>query len=116
VVTVVGFIFTWTPYAVTLFVSAFRGKDAAIPPMATFICACFAKSSVMWMPILYISTSTHFKLHFVDMSAIDKQGGNTSTAGGAPNPSVAVRKNEKTAAIPAISAAVEKDFSPIDEQ
>ena len=52
VITTFGFIFTWTPYAVTLFASGFRGKDYAVPPLVTFFCACFAKSSVIWIPML----------------------------------------------------------------
>ena len=58
---------------VTLFTSAFRGKDYAIPPIVTFSCACFAKSSVIWIPLLYIGTSTQFQLHFVNRNAFDQQ-------------------------------------------
>ncbi len=72
VITTSGFIFTWTPYAVTLFVSAFQGKDYAISPLATFFCACFAKSSVIWIPMLYIGTSTQFQLHIVNQNAFDQ--------------------------------------------
>ncbi|CAF1664281.1 unnamed protein product, partial [Rotaria sordida] len=70
-----GFIFTWTPYAVTLFVSAFRGKDYAIPPMATFFCACFAKTSVIWIPMFYVATSTQFQLNFINRGALDQSIG-----------------------------------------
>ncbi|CAF1664263.1 unnamed protein product, partial [Rotaria sordida] len=70
-----GFIFTWTPYAVTLFVSAFRGKDYAIPPMATFFCACFAKTSVIWIPMFYVATSTQFQLNFINRDALDQSIG-----------------------------------------
>ena len=73
IITTCGFIFTWTPYAVTLFISAFRGKDYAIPPMVTFFCACFAKSSVIWIPMLYIGTSTQFKLNFVNRDSFEQQ-------------------------------------------
>jgi hypothetical protein len=48
-----GFILTWTPYAVTFFISAFSGNGDSAPPMAIFICSCFAKTSVMWIPLLY---------------------------------------------------------------
>jgi hypothetical protein len=105
-ITVCGFVFTWTPYAVVFFLSAFRGKDAAVSPLATFICACFAKSSVMWIPMLYITTSTHFKLNFVDVSAIDRQGAISTTAGDAYNPSMTIKKTTPTPQI--------KDFTPID--
>ncbi len=69
IITTCGFIFTWTPYAITLFVSAFRGKDYAIPPLITFYCACFAKSSVIWIPLLYIGTSTQFQFSLVNLNA-----------------------------------------------
>lgn len=72
IITTCGFIFTWTPYAVTLFASAFRGKDYAVPPLATFFCACFAKSSVIWIPMLYIGTSTQFKFYFVNQNALEQ--------------------------------------------
>ena len=72
-ITTGGFIFTWTPYAITLFVSAFQGKDYAIPPLVTFYCACFAKSSVIWIPLLYISTSTQFRFSFVNLQATNEQ-------------------------------------------
>ena len=65
IITTAGFLFTWTPYAIILFISAFRGKDAAVPSLITFSCACFAKSSTIWIPLLYISTSTQFKLRFL---------------------------------------------------
>ena len=73
IITVCGFIFTWSPYAVVFFISAYRGKENGIDPLSTFICACFAKSSVMWIPMLYLSTSTHFKFHFVDLNTISKE-------------------------------------------
>ncbi|CAF1569012.1 unnamed protein product [Rotaria sp. Silwood1] len=72
IITTSGFIFTWTPYAVTLFVSAFRGKDYAISPMATFFCACFAKTSVIWIPMFYVATSTHFQLSFINRDILDQ--------------------------------------------
>lgn len=45
--------------------------------MATFFCACFAKTSVVWIPLLYVGTSTHFKLSFVNHAALDQGIGNT---------------------------------------
>lgn len=65
IITTAGFLFTWTPYAITLFLSAFRGKHAAVPSLITFFCACFAKTSAIWIPLLYMSTSTQFKLKFL---------------------------------------------------
>ena len=73
IITVTGFIVTWTPYAIVFFISVFRGREGSVDPLATFICACFAKSSIVWIPLLYISTSTHFKFRFVDLVAIQKQ-------------------------------------------
>ncbi|CAF0859776.1 unnamed protein product [Adineta ricciae] len=73
IITTCGFIFTWTPYAITLFVSAFQGKDFAMPPLATFLCACFAKSSVIWIPLLHISTSTQYTFTFVNVTALNSQ-------------------------------------------
>lgn len=32
------------------------------------MCACFAKTSVIWIPLLYMGTSTQFKLRFVNHS------------------------------------------------
>lgn len=55
--------------------SAFRGKDYAIPPLATFICACFAKTSVVWIPMCYALTSTHFELQYVKKNAFDQPVG-----------------------------------------
>jgi len=36
--------------------------------LITFYCACFAKSSVIWIPLFYISTSTQFRFNFVDIN------------------------------------------------
>ena len=110
IITVCGFIFTWTPYAIVFFISVFRGKDDGIHPLATFICACFAKSSVMWIPMLYISTSTYFKFNFVDINAIDKQGQISTHAAGFDNPSIINKNNIRT-----INLTSDKEFSPIDE-
>lgn len=77
IITTGGFIFTWSPYAIALFVSAFRGKDFAIPPLITFYCACFAKSSVIWIPLLYIGTSTQFHFSLVNLKAIQCRNDST---------------------------------------
>ncbi len=70
-ITVIGFILTWSPYGIVFFLLSFRGKDNRISPLSTFICACFSKLSVIWISMLYIITSTHFKFYFI---LIDKQG------------------------------------------
>jgi hypothetical protein len=72
-----GFILTWTPYAVTFFISAFSGNGDSAPPMAIFICSCFAKTSVMWIPLLYINTSTQFRFSLVNISILENLGGTT---------------------------------------
>jgi hypothetical protein len=89
-----GFLFTWTPYAVTLFVSAFRGKDYAISPLVTFFCACFAKSSVIWIPLLYIGTSTQFKLSFVNLNALHNQTDSNHIQNEGPPTFVIVHNND----------------------
>jgi hypothetical protein len=80
---------------VTLFVSAFRGKDYAITPLATFFCACFAKTSVIWIPMLYIGTSTQFQLNFVNRDALDQQAGTNRVDATLANASVLHRKNDE---------------------
>ncbi|CAF1103626.1 unnamed protein product [Rotaria sp. Silwood1] len=77
VITTIGFIFTWTPYAIAFFISAFQGKDYALPPMTIFVCACFAKTSIIWIPILYAHTSTQFQLRFVIQDSLDEPIGST---------------------------------------
>lgn len=73
IITTTGFIVTWTPYAIAFFISAFRGKDYGISPLVTFFCACFAKSSVLWIPILYMSTSTQFQFNFINRNIFENQ-------------------------------------------
>ncbi len=76
--TVFGFIFTWTLYTITFFISAFTGSEYTALPMATFICSCFAKTSIMWIPLLYITTSTQFRFSLVNTSALEKMGETTA--------------------------------------
>ncbi|CAF4317115.1 unnamed protein product, partial [Rotaria sordida] len=47
-------------------VKIFRGKYYVIPSLITFIFACFTKSSVIWISLLFIGTPTQFKLRFVN--------------------------------------------------
>ena len=95
IITTCGFIFTWTPYAVTLFASAFRGKDYAVPPLATFFCACFAKLSVIWIPMLYIGTSTQFKFYFVNHNALEQGVGTNRIDATAPNVTILQQNKEE---------------------
>lgn len=90
------------------FICAFYGKESTLSPMSTFICACFAKSSVMWIPMLYISTSTHFQISFVNHSNLNKQAATSAVEPPAAT-SVPAAKNP-----PAI-AAHDGDFTPIGE-
>lgn len=114
VITVTGFIITWTPYAIVFFISVFRGKEGGVDPLATFICACFAKSSVVWIPLLYISTSTHFKFHFVDLNSIYKQEQTSAQHPAADNSSMVNRNYAPTVQIATINPPSDKPFSPID--
>ena len=72
--TVSGFVVTWSPYAIVFCTTVFGGKNTRLPPAGSFICACFAKTSVMWIPMLYMSTSTYFKFRFVDLNPFEKHG------------------------------------------
>lgn len=94
VMTVVGFIFSWTPYAVTFFITAFSGNNYRTPPVAIFMCSCFAKTSVMWIPFLYMSTSTQFRLSIVDQNAVAKAtaGGATTVVGEGTNVATTAQK------------------------
>ncbi|CAF1397344.1 unnamed protein product [Adineta steineri] len=93
IITVSGFVCTWTPYAILFFIGAFSHYTP--PPMATFVCACFAKTSVVWIPTLYITTSTQFRFSLVDKHAVDKLGAASSNAGDVPNATTVVRTVEK---------------------
>ena len=72
ITTVFGFIFSWTPYAVTFFITAFNRTGYVTPPMAIFLCSCFAKTSVLWIPLLYYATSKQFRLSLVDVRTLGK--------------------------------------------
>lgn len=114
VITVAGFITTWTPYAIVFFISVFRGKEGGVDPLATFICACFAKSSVVWIPLLYISTSTNFKFHFVNLSSINKEEQTSAHHPAAQHSSTIHRNCTPTMQIATINLPVDKPFSSID--
>jgi hypothetical protein len=77
IITTCGFIFTWTPYAITLFASAFSGKHETIPVLVTFFCACFAKSSAIWIPLLYVSTSTQLRFRFNSTKRLRREPNST---------------------------------------
>ncbi|CAF1481739.1 unnamed protein product [Adineta ricciae] len=73
-ITTCGFFVTWTPYSVAVLTSIFLGEDYGTPPIITSISSIFAKSSVIWIPLLYIKTSTHFKFGFVNQNVLDANG------------------------------------------
>ncbi|CAF1101150.1 unnamed protein product [Rotaria sordida] len=112
IMTVFGFVFTWTPYTVTFFISAFSRSNYTVPPMATFICSCFAKTSVMWIPFLYMSTSTQFRLSLVDIAALDRLSATTTAAGEAPKATTAVRQTGKKSISPD-NVSNDKDIATI---
>ncbi|CAF2399293.1 unnamed protein product [Rotaria sp. Silwood2] len=55
-------------------------KNYAIPPMTVFVCACFAKTSLIWIPMFYAYTSTQFQLSCVNRSSLDQPIGTTRVA------------------------------------
>ncbi|UJR24384.1 hypothetical protein I4U23_005761, partial [Adineta vaga] len=78
-ITISGFMLTWTPYAILFFLLAFYPNQFIISPILTFLCACFAKSSVMWIPILYLTTSTYFQCSFINQNYLQTQIQNKKT-------------------------------------
>jgi len=51
----------------------FRGAEYGTPPIVTSICSIFAKSSAIWIPLLYAGTSTQFQLAFVNRGVLQQQ-------------------------------------------
>ncbi|CAF4419667.1 unnamed protein product, partial [Adineta steineri] len=72
-ITTCGFFITWTPYSIAVLFSIFRGPDYGTPPIITSICSIFAKSSAIWIPLLYMGTSTQFRFRLVNHTAADQQ-------------------------------------------
>ena len=68
-----------------MFFAAFRQDYYALPALLTFFSACFAKTSVIWIPLIYIGTSTHFQLRFVSPEALDQQTGSNRIEAGPLN-------------------------------
>ncbi|CAF0904783.1 unnamed protein product [Rotaria sp. Silwood1] len=112
IITTLGFIFTWTPYAVALFISAFRGKYYAMPPLITFISACFAKSSVIWTPLLFIGTSTQFKLRFVNVNRLNYWTRANRVAGKIVHTFALVRNNNNSITIRTLHTVPDKRKHP----
>ena len=93
--TVLGFVFTWTPYAIAFCVAVFSSGATRAPPAVVFVCACFAKTSVMWIPMLFMGTSTQFRFSIVDPNVLGKQPPAATIVGETTNTAVTVRKSEK---------------------
>lgn len=107
VISVCGFVITWTPYAIVFFLLAFHLADSIVSPLATFICACFAKSSVMWIPMLYIATSSHIRLILINTNASDKQATLSIKNGRTANLPAVIRKPENIQVIQVVDAQLQ---------
>lgn len=57
---VIGFIISWTPYAVISMYTAFINPSGVSPLVAT-LPSLFAKSSMLWPSVLYIFSSSNIK-------------------------------------------------------
>ncbi|RNA30611.1 rod opsin [Brachionus plicatilis] len=57
---VVGFVISWTPYAMVSLYSSFIGDD--LPPLAGTLPAMFAKSTLVWSAILYIFSNKQIRV------------------------------------------------------
>ncbi len=53
---IIGFVFSWTPYAFVSMWCAFKDCND-IPPLFHSYLAVFAKSSMVWAPLLFVSAS-----------------------------------------------------------
>lgn len=56
----VGFIITWTPYAIVSLYSAFINADR-ISPLVTTLPALFAKSSMLWPSMLFMFSNSKIR-------------------------------------------------------
>ncbi|RNA30626.1 melanopsin [Brachionus plicatilis] len=57
---IIGFIISWTPYAITSMYTAFINPSGVSPLVAT-LPSLFAKSSMLWPSVLYIFSSPNIK-------------------------------------------------------
>ncbi|XP_052814072.1 melanopsin-A-like [Mya arenaria] len=55
-----AFFISWTPYSVATLVAAFGPKDK-VPTFLTVLPAIFAKSSIIWNPIIYVARHSLFR-------------------------------------------------------
>ena len=57
---IVGFLIAWTPYSAVALISAF-GDPKSITPLYATMPALFAKSQVVWNPLVYVVTNKNFR-------------------------------------------------------
>ena len=55
-----AFVVSWTPYSVVSLITVF-GDPSTIPRTAAMVPALFAKSSVIWNPIIYVARHNDFR-------------------------------------------------------
>lgn len=59
-----GFVIAWGPYTITSLWSTFRG-DVLLPMWATPIPVLFAKSSIVYNPLIYLFLTTTYRKEFL---------------------------------------------------
>ncbi|KAJ8016804.1 hypothetical protein DPEC_G00011160 [Dallia pectoralis] len=59
----IGFLGTWSPYAITAMSAAFI-DTTLVPPTAFAVSAIFAKSSTVYNPTVYLLCKPNFPIHF----------------------------------------------------
>ncbi|CAF1008978.1 unnamed protein product [Adineta ricciae] len=69
-----GFLLAWTPYAITVVVRIFIHENS-FPPIFGTIPALFAKTSVVWNPLIYVMRNGNFR-HLVPFFAYRRIGRN----------------------------------------
>ncbi|CAF2550806.1 unnamed protein product [Rotaria sp. Silwood2] len=58
-----GYLLAWTPYAIMSFICAFI-DDEFFPPILGTIPALFAKTSVVWNPLIYVARNGNIRHYF----------------------------------------------------
>ena len=61
-----GFMISWTPYALISLQKAFFDVDV-ITPFVSLLPTVFAKSTFLWLPVLYIFTDTRVRVLFLSL-------------------------------------------------
>ncbi|XP_071107209.1 parapinopsin-like [Haliotis cracherodii] len=65
------FVFSWLPYAIVSFMSAF-GNSGDITPLMATLPALVAKCSGLWNPVIYIATNAQFRNAFYKLFPCSK--------------------------------------------